>query len=54
MDEISEYLLFTVIEGGHFGFRALQNSQKIEKQEFRFEFLTAMGQTRWWAIPLKP
>ena len=29
MDEIGEYLHFTVIDGGHFGFYALQNSAHI-------------------------
>ena len=29
MDEISEYFLLTVIDGGHFGFYALQNSAHV-------------------------
>ena len=32
MEEISEFLLFTVTDGGHFGFYALENSARLFKR----------------------
>ena len=32
VDEISEFLLFTVTDGGHFGFYALENSTRLFKR----------------------
>ena len=40
MDEISEFLLFTVIDGGHFGFYALENSARLFKRGVGAYFFT--------------
>ena len=32
LDEISEFLLFTVTDGGHFGFYALKHSARLFKR----------------------
>ena len=40
MDEISEFLLFTMTDGGHFGFYALENSARPFKRGVRAYFFT--------------
>ena len=32
VDEISEFFLFTVTDGGHFGFYSLENSARLFKR----------------------
>ena len=39
LDEISEFLLFTVTDGGHFGFYALENSAGLFKRGIGAFFL---------------
>ena len=40
MDEINEFLLFTVTDGGHFGFYALENSARLFKRGVGAYFFT--------------
>ena len=40
VDEISEFLLFTVTDGGHFGFYALENSARLFKRGVEAYFFT--------------
>ena len=40
VDEISEFLLFTVTDGGHFGFCALENSARLFKRGVVAYFFT--------------
>ena len=40
MDEISEFLLFTVIDGSHFGFCAVENSARLFKRNVGAYFFT--------------
>ena len=39
MDEISEFLLFTLTDGCHFGFYALENSARLLKRGVGAYFL---------------
>ena len=46
MDEISEFLLLTVTDGGHFGLYALENSARLFKRRVGAFFLQILQATQ--------